>query len=281
MNNLGFDGGEDQQEDQGYDEQQDDGTWDLNQASGRVVDAVGDVLKCLMVKEPTTWKTQNRSDALQEDDDVLDLDFAGPTPSEAQSSTPCRTLKLCGAFATPLKSECCNGAHGEVKKKKFVKCSEKVNINFLGANSKPPTSTQAPTVLLNALGTERPGYKLVEGIVDSGAAKSTCGVDVFPGEARPSEISKLGSAFSGPAGEEIPNLGEQDALWESDEGSHCKMVIQLSDVDRVLLSGTELADNGFEVILRKRDGFIKNLHTGKTIKLIRKGYLEQKGGYQL
>ena len=119
---------------------------------------------------------------------------------------------------------------------------------------------------LNALGTERPGYKLVEGIVDSG-----CGKDVFPEEVRASEMSKLGLAFSGPAGEEIPNLGEQDALWESDEGIHCKMVIQLSDVDRILLAGTELADNGFEIVLRKRDGFIKNLRTGKTIRLIRKG----------
>ena len=76
MNNLGVDGGEDQQEE--YDEQQDDGTWDLTNASGSVVDAAGNVLKCLTTKEPTTWKTQNRFEALQEND-VLDLDFAGPT----------------------------------------------------------------------------------------------------------------------------------------------------------------------------------------------------------
>ena len=84
-------------------------------------------------------------------------------------------------------------------------------------------------------------------------------------------MSKLGLCFTGPAGEEIPNLGEQDAFWESDEGVKCKLCIQLSDVDRVLLAGTELADNGFEIILRKRDGLIRNIRTGKTIKLIRKG----------
>ena len=67
------------------------------------------------------------------------------------------------------------------------------------------------------------------------------------------------------------NLGEQDAFWESDEGIKCKLVVQLSDVDRVLVAGTELADNGFETTLRKRDGLIKNIRTGKTIKIIRKG----------
>ena len=171
-------------------------------------------------------------------------------------------MELCDAFSEGAKCEDCDGAHGnEVDKKR---CRQ---INFLGAKS----ATRSPTVPLNALGTERPGYKLVEGIVDSGAAKSTCGKDVFPGEVRPSEMSKLGLAFSGPDGSEIPNLGEQDASWESDEGINCKMVIQLSDVDRILLSGTELADNGFEIALRKRDGFIKNLRTGKTIKLLRKG----------
>jgi hypothetical protein len=126
-------------------------------------------------------------------------------------------------------------------------------------------------VPLNALGKERPGYKLIEAVVDSGAAKPTCGKKVFPGDVRASEMSKLGLTFSGPDGSEIQNLGEQDALWESDEGIHCKMVVQISEVDRVLLAATELADNGFEVILRKRDGIIKNLRTGKTIKLLRKG----------
>ena len=175
-------------------------------------------------------------------------------------------MRFCGTFSTSPKCGDRDGVHGnEVEQKKGVQ------INFLGANSKPQSSTQSPTVPLNAVGTERPGYKLIEAVVDSGVAKSTCGKGVFPGKARPSEMSKLGLAFSGPDGAEIPNFGEQDALWESDEGINCKMVIQLSEVDRVLLVATELADNGFEVILRKRDGLIKNLRTGKTIKLLRKG----------
>ena len=84
-------------------------------------------------------------------------------------------------------------------------------------------------------------------------------------------MSRLGLPFSGPDGSEIPNLGELDALWESDEGIKCKMVLQIADVDRILLAATELADNGFDVILRKNYGLIKNLKSGKTIQLQRKG----------
>ena len=84
-------------------------------------------------------------------------------------------------------------------------------------------------------------------------------------------MSKLGLSFSGPDGAEIPNYGEQDALWESDEGINCKMVVQISDVDRVSLSAAELADNGFETVLKKHDGYIKNMKSKKTIKLLRKG----------
>ena len=107
--------------------------------------------------------------------------------------------------------------------------------------------------------------------MDSGAAKSTCGVDVFPGTKRPSEMSKLGLSFSGPDGKDIPNHGEQDAHWDTDEGLGCKMVMQLSDVDRVLLSAAEMADNGYEVVLKKTYGYITNLKTKKTIRLQRKG----------
>ena len=56
LNNLGYEG-EDQGYEEGADEQQDDGTWDLNQASGDIVDADGKVLKCLTIKEPKAWKT--------------------------------------------------------------------------------------------------------------------------------------------------------------------------------------------------------------------------------
>ena len=84
-------------------------------------------------------------------------------------------------------------------------------------------------------------------------------------------MSKLGLAFSGPAGEEIPNYGEQDAIFDTDEGVGCKMVIQISDVDRVLLSAAEMTDNGFEVVLKKTYGYITNLKTKKTIRLQRKG----------
>ena len=179
--------------------------------------------------------------------------MSGPTPGEA--------------YGAHNGSDKC-GCHGSGQTKVQVKTKRKYvkfNINYLGAAPKPTT-----TVPLNALGTDRPGYKMLEAVVDSGAAKSTCGKHVFPGKIRPSEMSRLGLSFSGPDGSEIPNFGELDAFWESEEGFKCRMVMQISDVDRILLACTELADNGFDTTFRKNDGLITNLRNQKSMKLIRK-----------
>ena len=47
------------------------------------------------------------------------------------------------------------------------------------------------------------------------------------------------------------------------EGHKCKMCIQISDVDRILLAVTELNDADNDVVLSKSGGEIVNVATGK------------------
>ena len=84
-------------------------------------------------------------------------------------------------------------------------------------------------------------------------------------------MSKRGLKFAGPDGKEIPNYGEVDVDWIATEGHKCRMVIQMSDVDRCLLAATELNDAGNDVVLSKHGGEIIHVASGKRVALQRKG----------
>ena len=130
-------------------------------------------------------------------------------------------------------------------------------------------------VPLNALGAGhagKPGYRLVEGVVESGASKSTGPRTISLGrKMRPPLMSKKGLKFVGPDGGEMPNYGEIDADWLATKGHKCRMTIQMPDVDRCLLAVTELNDAGNDGILRKLGGEIANVDSGKRIALQRNG----------
>ena len=84
-------------------------------------------------------------------------------------------------------------------------------------------------------------------------------------------MSKKGLSFQGPDGSEIPNYGELDIDWESMEGHKCKICIQISDVDRILLAVTELHDAGNDVVLSRSGGEIVTVAIAKRIALQRRG----------
>ena len=148
-------------------------------------------------------------------------------------------------------------------------------LNVFLAPASVLRSELEPRPALNALGAEhagKEGYHLVEAVVDSGASKSTGSKKIFPGrKLRPSLMSKRGLKFAGPDGKEIPNYGEVDVDWIATEGHKCRMVIQMSDVDRCLLAVTELNDAGNDVVLSKHGGEIIHVASGKRVALQRKG----------
>jgi len=139
---------------------------------------------------------------------------------------------------------------------------------FVEADRRVTTASQ-PT--LNALGTEKPGYRLVEAVVDSGASRSAGPQRVFPGRLRDSAMSKKGQKFKGPDGSDIPNYGEMDVAFRTNEDFDMGVVIQISDIDRTLLSVSELTAAGNDVNLRKDHGEIVNIKIGKVIEFPRRG----------
>ena len=124
---------------------------------------------------------------------------------------------------------------------------------------------------LNALGGPRPGARLVEAVVDSGAVDSVAPPGVFEGTMRPSAMSKRGKKYRGPDSSRIPNLGQLDVTFESDEGHKCGMTWQIAEIERPLIAVSHLSAAGNKVVLGKDGGEVVHEGTGRRIKVLRKG----------
>jgi hypothetical protein len=131
--------------------------------------------------------------------------------------------------------------------------------------------TNASSQTLNNLETAKPVFRLVEAVVDSGASKSSGPKRLFPGRLMPSEMSKKGQKFKGPDGSDIPCYGQMPVDFTTNEGHGMGVTIQISDIDRTLLSVTELAAAGNDVNLRADHGEIVNRKSGKKITFPRRG----------
>ena len=123
----------------------------------------------------------------------------------------------------------------------------------------------------NALGVKTPGALLIEAVVDSGAADPVARSGTFSGKVSPSAMSKSGRKYRGPDGTRIPNEGQQEVQFTSDEGHRCGMTWQIADVERPLIAVSHLSAAGNNVIFTKTGGEIVNIASGKKIKIQRKG----------
>ena len=117
----------------------------------------------------------------------------------------------------------------------------------------------------------KPGRRLVEAVIDSGAEASVADPEHLPGEMRPSLMSKAGKSYIAANGTEIPNLGETDVAFMTDEGFSCGIPIQCAKVAKPLIAASQLAEAGNEIRLSKTWGKIVNLTTKKEIHLVRRG----------
>ena len=113
----------------------------------------------------------------------------------------------------------------------------------------------------------------IEAIVDSGAVNSVTPNGLFHAEVKPSLMSKAGRRYRGPDGSPIPNLGQQDITFTTDDGQRCGLTMQVADVERPLIAVSHLSEGGNDVTLGKLGGKIVNLKTGKTTNIERKGNL--------
>ena len=114
-------------------------------------------------------------------------------------------------------------------------------------------------------------YRVIEAVIDSGAEESVAPPGLFPGAVQPSRMSKAGGKYRAANGARIPNLGQQSVRFCNDAGDRCGIVFQVAEVERPLVSATQLAASGNSVVIDRNGAKIVNDKTGKIMRLERRG----------
>ena len=128
-------------------------------------------------------------------------------------------------------------------------------------------------VLLQAVAKEptRPGYRLVEAVFDSGAEESVSPPRFFPGPVVPSTMSKAGGSYRVANGHRVPNIGQQAVHFETDEGQAAGMMFQTAEIERPLISASQLAASGNSVVFNQQGGTIVHEKSGRRTVLHKRG----------
>jgi hypothetical protein len=114
-------------------------------------------------------------------------------------------------------------------------------------------------------------YRVIEAVVDSGAEESVAPPGCFPGTVVPSRMSKAGGKYRAANGARIPNLGQVKVPFMNEDGAKCGIVFQVAEVERPLISATQLAASGNAVIIDGKGAKIVNMKTKKVMNLVKRG----------
>ena len=125
--------------------------------------------------------------------------------------------------------------------------AEIVDLNILMGDFEGATS-----MMLGNLDEARPGYKLIEGVFDTGAVNSVTPPGIFSAKVRPSPMSRAGKKYRGPDKSPIPNLGPLDAKFVTDEGIGAGLTFQVADIERPLIAGGHITAAGNRVTLEEK-----------------------------
>ena len=112
---------------------------------------------------------------------------------------------------------------------------------------------------------------IVEAVVDSGAEESVAPVGLFAATVVPSPMSRAGARYRAANGSRIRNVGQQKVAFSTTEGHHCSMPFQVAEVERPLISVTQLTAAGHRVVLGPAGGQIVHVASGRTIDLVKRG----------
>ena len=110
----------------------------------------------------------------------------------------------------------------------------------------------------------------IECIVDSGAVHSVAKRGTFPGQIRPSKMSKEGKGYRCASKTRIANEGEVGVKFLTEEGHKCGIKIQVADVERPLISTADLTKAGNAVVLLEGGGHVEHVASKKRIRLERR-----------
>ena len=113
-------------------------------------------------------------------------------------------------------------------------------------------------------------YRCIEAVVDSGAEETVAPRGLFPGEARESAMSRAGGCYRTASGAPVPNLGEQDVKFLTNEGHASEIPFQLANIERPLIAVSALTKAGNTVELYETGGRIIH-RSGKMTSIERRG----------
>jgi hypothetical protein len=119
------------------------------------------------------------------------------------------------------------------------------------------------------------GWEYLEITVDSGACDTVLPSGMLSSIAlEQSEGSKRGDEYEVANGHSIVNEGQKRCVMMTPGSSSPKGIIfQVSDVHKPLMSVGSMADAGYECLLRKDGGIMRDTDTGECIPIIRRGNL--------
>ena len=107
----------------------------------------------------------------------------------------------------------------------------------------------------------------VEAVVASGAEESVAPPGFFAATVVPSPMSRAGARYRAANGSRIRNVGQQKVAFSH----HCNMPFQVAEVERPLISVTQLTAAGHRVVLGTAGGQIVHVASGRTIDLVKRG----------
>ena len=124
---------------------------------------------------------------------------------------------------------------------------------------------------------EQPGadWERIEITVDSGACDTVLPSRMLSSiRTESTEASRRGDEYEVANGHSIPNYGQKRCVMMTSGSAIPKGVIfQVSDVHKPLMSVGSMADAGFECLLSKNGGIMRDVDTGEEIPLARRGNL--------
>ena len=137
-----------------------------------------------------------------------------------------------------------------------------------------PTRIDQPTISV-VRPPSQDGWEEIEITVDSGACDTVLPSRMLPGvKLEETEASRRGEEYEVANGHSIFNEGEKRCIMMTRGSSTPKGIIfQVSDVHKPLMWVGSMADAGFECLLGKDGGIMRDIDSGEMIPLERRGNL--------
>ena len=117
----------------------------------------------------------------------------------------------------------------------------------------------------------RQGFKLIEAVMDFGAGANVAPFLFLTRPVVPSRVSRAGGSYGVANGDGVLNIGQQAVRFCADENHFAGVLFHAAEIERPLVSATQMASTGRKVIFKEHGGEIVHMMSGRRIALHRRG----------